>query len=112
MYRYNVISAFCSAKPDETPTAVGRVSDPHHFTADQNLSFHFNAYLNPNVHFNVDPHPAHYQSEEHLRPLIYRPSRASFASIVSVFGPPWLHFEPLKLLNVDFNADPDPPFPL
>ncbi len=28
------------------------------------------------------------------------------ASIVSVRDPPWLHFEPLKLLNVYFNAIP------
>jgi hypothetical protein len=27
---------------------------------------------------------------------------------VSVHGPPPLHFESLKLLNFDFNADPDP----
>ncbi len=29
---------------------------------------------------------------------------------MSVHGPLWLHFEPLQLLNVDFNADPDQPF--
>jgi hypothetical protein len=27
-------------------------------------------------------------------------------SIASVL-PPWLHFEPLKLLNFEFNTDPD-----
>ncbi len=32
------------------------------------------------------------------------------ASIVSVHGPPLRHFELLKLLNFDFNADPDPAF--
>ncbi len=32
------------------------------------------------------------------------------ASALSVLGPPRLHFEPLKLLNLDFNADPDPAF--
>ncbi len=26
----------------------------------------------------------------------------------SVNGSPWLHFEPLKLMRFDFNADPDP----
>jgi hypothetical protein len=31
-------------------------------------------------------------------------------SIVSVQDPPWLYFKPLKLLNIDFNADPDPAF--
>jgi hypothetical protein len=29
---------------------------------------------------------------------------------MSVQGPPWLLFEPLKLLHFDFNADPDPSF--
>jgi hypothetical protein len=29
---------------------------------------------------------------------------------VSVHGPPGLYFEPLKLLNFDFNADPDSAF--
>jgi hypothetical protein len=32
------------------------------------------------------------------------------ASILSVHGPAWLQFEPLKVLNVDFNTDPDPAF--
>ncbi len=34
-------------------------------------------------------------------------------SIVRAISPPcpWLHFEPLKLLNFDFNADLDPTFP-
>jgi hypothetical protein len=31
-----------------------------------------------------------------------------YASVVSVHGPLWLHFEPLKLQNFDFSADPDP----
>jgi hypothetical protein len=30
-----------------------------------------------------------------------------YGSIVSVFGPSWLHFEPPQLLNFDFDADPD-----
>jgi hypothetical protein len=29
------------------------------------------------------------------------------ASSVSANNPPQLHFEPLKLLNLNFNADPD-----
>ncbi len=33
------------------------------------------------------------------------------ASMVRVHGSPWAHFEPLKLLNFDFTADPDPAFP-
>ncbi len=28
--------------------------------------------------------------------------------VVSVYGPPRFYFEPLKPLNLDFNADPDP----
>jgi hypothetical protein len=31
---------------------------------------------------------------------------------VSVHCPPRLNFEPVKLLNFDFNADPDPVFSL
>jgi hypothetical protein len=30
--------------------------------------------------------------------------------MLNAHGPPRLHFEPLKLLNFDFNADPDPAF--
>jgi hypothetical protein len=30
------------------------------------------------------------------------------ASVVSIHGPPRLYIEPLKLLNFDFDADPDP----
>jgi ABC-type bacteriocin/lantibiotic exporter with double-glycine peptidase domain len=30
---------------------------------------------------------------------------------MSVHGPPRLHFEPLKLLSFDVNADPDSAFP-
>jgi hypothetical protein len=42
-------------------------------------------------------------------PLILRGSILSLqASIVSVHGTPWFYFQPLKLLNFDFNADPDP----
>jgi hypothetical protein len=46
-------------------------------------------------------------------PLLYRPPGLGSililqASIVSVHDPPRLCFEPLDLLNFDFNADPDP----
>jgi hypothetical protein len=47
--------------------------------------------------------PAPHQSDANLRPVVYRP-------VVSIGGPPWLHFEPLKLLSLDLNADPDPAF--
>jgi hypothetical protein len=86
------------------------VADSHHFNADPdpnpNPTFHFNA--NPDL--DLDPH----QSDANLRALVFRPFTASFlslnASIVSVHGPPRLHFETLKLLNFDNNADPDPAF--
>ncbi len=48
-------------------------------------------------------------SDENLRPLVYRSSRAplaSLASFVSVHGHTRLFFEPLNLLIL--NADPDP----
>jgi hypothetical protein len=42
------------------------------------------------------------------------PSRLHFehtyASIESIYGPPWLYFEPPQLLNFDFDAGPDPVF--
>ncbi len=34
------------------------------------------------------------------------------ASVVSVHGPPRLYLNSQKLLNFDFNVDPDPAFPL
>jgi hypothetical protein len=43
--------------------------------------------------------------------LHFEPPRIHFslhAAIVDVHGPPWLSFEPLKLQNIDFNANPDP----
>jgi hypothetical protein len=53
--------------------------------------------------FNVDPNadldPAQYQSDANLRPLVYKPSRAPSS--------PLFHGEPLKLLNLVVNANPD-----
>jgi hypothetical protein len=96
--------------------------DPHH------VSF---------FSFNADPDPtsAPNKSDASLRAtsglqtlygsiLILQVSLRTFTSlhgsilslslIVSVHVPPWLHFEPLKLLNFYFNADldsdPDPTF--
>jgi hypothetical protein len=43
-----------------------RVSDPHHFNADLDTAFHFNA--------DPDPH----EGDANLRPLAYRPSRPAF----------------------------------
>jgi len=36
------------------------------------------------------------------------PNLNLYTSIVSVHGPLWLHFEPLKLQNFDFNVVPNP----
>ena len=51
-----------------------------------------------------------YQSDAILRPLVYRPLSLQ-AAIVSVHGPPWLHFEPLQLLNFVSDAAPQDPEP-
>jgi hypothetical protein len=63
-------------------------------------------------HFNADPDPAPHQCGGNLRPLCLQTLQASIISlhgfILSVHGPPRLHFEPRKLLNFDFDADPDP----
>ncbi len=58
----------------------GRVADPHHLNADPDPGFHLNANPNPDLafHSNADPDPAPRQSDRNLRPLVYRPSRASF----------------------------------
>ncbi len=67
----------------------------------------------PAFHFNADPHPDHapHQSDRDLRPLLTHQSSIlslQKASIVSVHCPLRLYYEPLKLLNFDFNADSDP----
>ncbi len=83
--------------------------DPHNFNADPDPAFHFNADPDPDpaFHFNADPDLdlVPHQSDGNLQTLEYRPSKAS---IVSVLGPPRVYIEPLKLLNFDFNAHPDP----
>ncbi len=62
--------------------------------------------------FDTDPDPAPHERDENLRPLSYSLFTALFlslhASIVSVQGPPWLHFELLKRLYFDYSADSDP----
>jgi hypothetical protein len=65
----------------------------------------------PNFHFKADPAPAPHQSCESTITGLWTLQGSILslhASIVSVNGPPYLHFEPLKLLNFDFNADLDP----
>ncbi len=78
-----------------------------HFDADPDPTFHFDADPDPISHFHfdadADSDPAPHQSDANLRPLVCRHSQALFlglhAFFVSVHGPPWLHFEPLQLLN-------------
>ncbi len=88
-----------------------RIADPHNL----------NEYPDPSFHFNEgpDPHPACSLSKwcESATTLVYRPSRALFWAstaplwlFVRVHVTPRYNFAPLKLLNLDFNAEPDPAF--
>ncbi len=68
---------------------------------------------NPVFHFNADQDLAPYPSEVILRPLlVYRLYKAPIsslrASFMSAHDHPRHYFDPLKLLNFDINADPDP----
>ncbi len=54
-------------------------------------------------HFNADPDP-------HKSNANHRPSRAVFKPPSPHCELPWLHFEPLNLLNFDLNLDLDPAF--
>jgi hypothetical protein len=74
-----------------------RVADPHHFNADPDPAFHL----------NVDPDPAPHQSDGNLRPMGYR-DNLDLPGLH--FQHPQPYFEPLKILNFDFSADPDPAF--
>jgi|688.fasta_scaffold1591908_2 hypothetical protein len=68
-----------------------------------------NAEPDPTFYFDADLDPAAHQSEENPKPLVYKLSRALFlvsTPPLSLHGHPRLHFEPLKLLNFDLNADP------
>ncbi len=63
--------------------------------------------------FDADPNRVSHQSDENLRPWVYRPSTAPFEPSrlhFELHGPPWLHFEPSQLLNFNLDADPDPAF--
>jgi hypothetical protein len=57
-----------------------RVADLHHFNAELDPAFHFDADSDLALLFNEDPDPdpAPHQSNANLRPLVYRPSRAPF----------------------------------
>jgi hypothetical protein len=91
-------------------TVLGGFSVPEFFT-DPDPSLHFDArimlrikvmricnlrskYSTPRLHFEPPPR------------FHYEPLRLQ----LGVYGPLWLHFEPLKLLNSKINADPDPAF--
>ncbi len=82
------------------------VLDPHNFNTD--TAFHFNADPDPAFHFKAGPDPdsAPYENDANLRPLAH----SLQTSILSVHGPPRLHFEPQKLLykTMRTHADPDP----
>ncbi len=62
--------------------------------------------------FNVDrdPDPAPHQSVAMTNGLqtLHGSILSLHTSIVSVHGPPWLHFMPRRILNFVFDADPDP----
>ncbi len=110
-------------------SGTGRLAGPYHFdadpdpsvhfNADPDPSFHFNADQDPSFHFNADPDPSfHFNQSHHQYHIdVHRDHLSSIphpmlhlslrALIVSVKDPPLLYFEPLKLLNFDFNADQD-----
>jgi len=54
----------------------------------------------PSFQFNADPDPAPRQSDENLRPPVYKPSRAPFGASKAPDPDP----------AFDFNADSDPTF--
>ncbi len=68
----------------------------------------------PAFYLNADPNIAPLQSDGEFAttgPLTLQGSILSLqASIVSVHSLPRLYFEPLKLMNFDFNADLDQAF--
>ncbi len=79
---------------------------------DPDPSFHFDVDLDQTYYFDADPDldPVLHQSDAKLRPT--DPPRGSilrlYASIESVYGPLWLHFEPPQLTNFDFDSESDP----
>jgi hypothetical protein len=55
--------------------------DPHYFYEDLDPTFHFNEDPDRTYHFNADPDPAD-QNGANLRPLVYRPSRFHFKTLM------------------------------
>ncbi len=79
---------------------------PHHSNAnpEPDPAFHFNADPDPKpALFNVMGICDHWSID-----LVVCSILSLQSAIVSVHDNPRLFFQPLKLFNVDFNADPDP----
>jgi hypothetical protein len=78
-----------------------RVAYKHNFNTD--------ADLDPAFTLNADPYPDPASGSTTICLWTLRGSILSLlASVVSLHGFLGLYFEPLKLLNYDFNEDPDP----
>ena len=109
----NILADFCEDFLNKWPLS-DRISDPHHFNAYPDPSFYINA--DPELIFNLNADGIRIllrikamQICDHWTSCTLHGSILSLqASIVSVHGPPWLFFEPLELLNFDFNVDPNP----
>jgi hypothetical protein len=81
--------------------AATRVADPRHFNADPDPSFHRNVYPDRiRILVKVMLICDDWSTVQTRQGSIL----SQYDAIVSVHGPPRLHFE---LLNVGFNADPD-----
>jgi hypothetical protein len=76
--------------PPAKPFLVGRLANLLHFSAVPDPTFHFKAGEYPAFRSKAVPDP----NSAHKMML-----QALHGSIESVHGLPWLHFEPLKLLN-------------
>jgi hypothetical protein len=78
--------------------------------ADPNPSLHFDADGGSIFHFNADPDPVPHRYDANLRLMVYRPPGSILGFRSFNWERPGLHFYPLKFLNFEFNADPDPAF--
>ncbi len=107
-----VTSSFCSGRSfkmsvsdwiriQETLKPIkSRLWDLHHFNTDLGTIFLFYAIGSGSCSLSKWCEPATTDTPR----LHIEPPRL----IISVHGLLWLHFEPWKLLNFDFSADPDP----
>ncbi len=83
----------------------------HLCNAGPDLASYFNADLDQAFHFNADADTASNQSDENLRPLVYKTSRAPFVASTPPLcaprpPPPTAQF--FYFLNFGFNEDADP----